>query len=110
MPENIAWDGVCTALPLFILWRSGCKEYIGCHFAPPYRGQANIFSVLQRGRAKLSHPSLRPRLYLSPGEKGYVGGATVGEVTGTEEFMVEDERQVRSIKSCLPRFAGLISG
>ena len=38
--------------------------------------QANVVAVLQGGAVKLSSPSLRPRLYLNPGDKGYVGGSS----------------------------------
>ena len=62
--------------------------------------------VLQRGPVKLSSPSLRPRLYLSPGDKGYVGGSSGkrdgggskgGRATGALEgayTLADCERQV----------------
>lgn len=42
--------------------------------------QAKVLTIIQGGHVKISSPSLRPRLYLYPGDKGYVGG---GSATGT---------------------------
>lgn len=39
-----------------------------------------MLTIIQGGHVKISSPSLRPRLYLYPGDKGYVGG---GSATGT---------------------------
>lgn len=63
-------------------------------------------AVLQGSPVKLSSASLRPRLYLSPGDKGYVGGSSGkrdggggkgGSATGDLEgadILVDCERQV----------------
>lgn len=43
-------------------------------------GQAKVVTIIQGGHVKISSPSLRPRLYLHSGDKGYIGG---GSATGT---------------------------
>lgn len=58
-----------------------------------------MVAILNVGHVKLSSPSRRPRLYLSPGDKGYVGsGTTSGAATGgagaTGGDVVDSERQV----------------
>eukprot|EP00903_Cladosiphon_okamuranus_P017020 g15687.t1 len=42
-------------------------------------GKAKAVTIIQGGHIKISSPSLRPRLYLYPGDKGYIGG---GSATG----------------------------
>lgn len=59
--------------------------------------QAKVVSILQGGHIKLSHPSLRPKLYLSPGDKGYVGSSAASGESGASEPLAEGERQVRSV-------------
>lgn len=56
----------------------------------------------QGRRIKLSSPSLRPRLYLNPGDKGFVGGAPTakcgsGDADDLERTVQQEdgERQVR---------------
>lgn len=39
-----------------------------------------MLNIIQGGHVKISSPSLRPRLYLYPGDKGYVGA---GSATST---------------------------
>ncbi|CAM9429127.1 unnamed protein product, partial [Laminaria digitata] len=62
----------------------------GASHAAGTRG-ANVVNVLQGGPVKLSSPSLRPRLYLHPGDKGYVGGRSgkkdggIGKARGGSE-------------------------
>lgn len=58
--------------------------------------QAKAVSILQGGHIKLSHPSLRPKLYLSPGDKGYVSSTAACAGSGEREPLTEGERQVRS--------------
>ena len=42
-----------------------------------------MLTIIQGGHPKISSPSLRPRLYLYPGDKGYVGaGSALGNSTG----------------------------
>ena len=73
-----------------------------------------MVTIIQGGHIKISSPSLRPRLYLYPGDKGYAGGSSttgaspsgngrgssngVGCVAGgvgATDRRAESERQVR---------------
>ena len=75
-----------------------------------------MVTIMQGGHVKISSPSLRPRLYLYPGDKGYIGGGSAAGTgpsgdrgggsssgagggtggVGVADRRAESERQVRS--------------
>lgn len=59
-----------------------------------------MVSILSGGHVKISSPSRRPRLYLNPGDKGYIGSGTpngaaaTGGIGAADGYLVDSERQV----------------